>query len=215
MKKFLVAVTAVAALSLLLAPSTGIAEVTSPNEIGLYVVPDAYYPDPSVHSGTDIVGAPVDVYVILSRVEAPDGTPYPTINAFEFRLDFNPMGGLFKLGEAFPPDHINVGDSSNIGEGYLEYVVGLGLDWPVLDPSQVQLVVITFMNFGGGVIEVTVGPITVPSVPGHMVYQAVEGTLVPMYSMAYGSPDSTVFIFQGLAIAVEKESFGSVKALFR
>jgi hypothetical protein len=210
MKKFLVAVTAVAALSLLLAPSTGIAEPTNPNEVGLYDSPDAW----TGISGTDIIGSPVDVFVVLSKVEDTEtGTPYPTINAFELKLNFDPIGGLFKLGDAYPPQAINVGDNNNIGEGYLEYVVGLGEDCPVVD-EQAVLIGITFMHTSSDEIAVTVCPTDFPGIDGHMAFQSVEGDLRVMHSMS-GSHEDPVFIFSGIAIAVENESFGSVKALFR
>jgi hypothetical protein len=210
MKKFLVAVSAVAALSLLLAPGAGMAEPTNPNEVGLYDSPDAW----SGITGTDIVGTPVVVYVVLSMVEDTEaGTPYPTINAFELKLNFDPIGGLFKLGDAYPPQAINVGDNNNIGEGYLEYVVGLGEDCPVVD-EQAVLIAITFMHTSSDEIAVSVGPTFAPGIEGQMAFQSVEGDLRIMNSMG-GSHEAPVFIFQGIAIAVENESFGSVKALFR
>jgi len=210
MKKFLVAVTAVAALSLLLAPGTGMAEPTNSNEVGLYDSPDAW----TGITGTDLIGTPVDLYLVLSKVEDTEtGAPYPTINAFELKLNFDPVGGLFNLGNAYPPQAINVGDMNNIGLGYLEYVVGLGEDFPVTD-EQAVLATVTFMHTSTDEITVTAGPTFVPGIEGHMAFQSVPGDLRPMYSMG-GAHENPVFIFQGIAIAVENESFGSVKALFR
>ncbi len=208
MRKFLFAVYATAALSLLLVPGSSVAEPTHPNEVGLYTTQDGYGP-----TGTFIVGAPVTVYLVLTRPEK-DGVPYLTVNAFECLLSFNPIGNMFKLGEVFPPGSINVGDSNNIGLGYLEYIVGFADDFPVTNES-VVLVTITFLHAAPIVTEVTLGPpLYGGSIPGEMAYQSVQGDLRVMYSMG-GSHEAPVFIFQGEAIAVEKESFGSVKALFR
>jgi len=208
MRKSLFAVSAIAALSLLLVPGSSIAEPTSPNEVGLYTTPDAYG-----ETGTLLVGSPVNVYLVLTRPEK-FGVPYATINAFECRLTFAPAGNLFKLGEVFPPQAINVGDNNNIGEGYLEYIVGLGADWPVINES-VVLLTITFMHTAPGVIEVSLGPTSVPAIPGWMAYQSVPGDLRVMYSIAGAIHEAPVFLFGGFAIAVETESFGSVKALYR
>jgi len=208
MRKFLFAVSAIAALSLLLVSGSSIAEPTSPNEIGLYMTPDGYGA-----TGTLIVGDPVTVYMVLTRPEK-NGIPYETINAFECRLTFDPIGNLFKLGDIFPPQAINIGDNSHIGDGYLEYIVGLGTDLPVTDES-VVLIEFLFLHYAPGVIEVSLGPVSAPSIPGWMAYQSVNGDLRVMYSIAGGIHDAPVFLFDGFAIPVETESFGSVKALYR
>lgn len=208
MKKFLFTVSTIAALSLLLVPGSSIAEPTSPNEVGLYTTPDAFG-----ETGTLIVGSPVNVYLVLSRPEK-NGVPYDTINAFECLLTFNPIGNLFKLGDILPPWAINVGDNNNIANGYLEYIVGLGADWPVIDES-VVLIEFLFMHTAPGVIEVSLGPTSAPSINGQMAYQSVNGDLRVMYSIAGAIHEAPVFLFGGFAIAVETESFGSVKALYR
>ena len=208
MRKSLFAVSTIAALSLLLVPGSSIAEPTSPNEIGLYMTPDGYGA-----TGTLVVGTPVTVYMVLTRPEK-NGIPYETINAFECMLTFDPVGNLYKLGDILPPYAINIGDNNHIGDGYLEYVVGLGVDLPVTDES-VVLIEFLFLHYAPGVIEVALGPISVPSIPGWMDYQSVEGDLRIMYSIAGAIHEAPVFLFGGFAIAVETESFGSVKALYR
>jgi hypothetical protein len=209
MKKLLFAAIAIASISML-APSSGFAEPTHPNEVGLYMAPNGYGA-----TGTFVVGAPVTVYLVLTRPEK-DGVPYLTVNAFECLLSFNPIGNMFKLGEVFPPGSINVGDNQNIQDGYLEYIVGIssGYPYPVINES-VVLVAITFLHLVPNVTEVTLAPpFYGGSIPGQMAYQSVEGDLRVMYSMG-GSHEAPVFIFQGEAVAVETESFGSVKALYR
>ena len=210
MKKLLFAVTAMIALTTL-APCTGFAEPTHPNEVGLYFENE----DGTGPTGAFGIGIPLNVYLVLTRPTDPmTGTPYPTINAFECRLDFNPIGNMFKLGEVFPGFNVNVGDNGNIGLGYLEYIVGFAEDVPVTNES-VVLLMIVFMHTAEGVIEVTLGPREGnQSIPGEMAFQSVQGQLRVMYSMG-GSHDAPVCLFEGIAIAVEDESFGSVKALYR
>ena len=211
MKKFLFAVTAIAALSLLLVPGSSIAEPTHPNEVGLYMTSDGLG-----ETGTTVIGSPVTTYLVLTRPEK-DGIPYATINFFECMLTFTPPGNLFRLWEVFPPQAINIGDNSDIGQGYLEYIVGLPADYPVTNES-VVLIEIGFMHTAPGVIEVTLGPPTDGgwggAIPGQMAYSSVEDDYRVMYSMG-GCHECPVFLFDGFAIPVEDESFGSVKALYR
>jgi len=210
MKKLLFAVSALAALALL-APSTGFAQHVHPNQVGLWE-----FSDGTGANGTFVVGDPVVVFLVLLKPEK-DGIPYDTINAFECQLNFNPAGNLFKLGEVFPPQAINVGDIGNIGMGYLEYIVGLGADYPVTSES-VDLLAINFMHTAPGQIEVSLSPTSAPSIDGQMAYQSVEGDLRIMYSAGGedGNPDDIpVWIFDGNATPIQTESFGSVKALFR
>ena len=90
MKKLLFAVSAIAVLSLLLVAGSSIAEPTHPNEVGLYMEP--FEPDGTGVTGTYIVGDPVIVYLVLTRpTDTETGIPYPTINAFECMLTFNPI----------------------------------------------------------------------------------------------------------------------------
>lgn len=195
----------------MLAPGTGLAEPTHPNEVGLYTNDDG-----TGATGIYGIGTLLEVFLVLTRpTDTLTGSPYDTINAFECRLNFNPIGNLFKLTEILPPLSLQIGNSDSIHEGYLEYVVGIGTDWPVTDES-VLLVEFLFLHTAPGVIEVTLGPITNfnPSIPSHMAFQSVPGHLLIMYSMG-GSHDAPVFLFEGEAVAVENETFGSVKALFR
>ena len=74
-----------------------------------------------------------------------------------------------------------------------------------------------FVQVVAEVIEVTLGPINItrsPTVPGQMVYRSGNGHLEIMHPVS-GSHDAPVFVFGGEAVAVENESFGTVKALYR
>ncbi|MCK9995157.1 MAG: hypothetical protein KAH56_02625 [Candidatus Krumholzibacteria bacterium] len=207
MKKLLFAVSALAALSLL-APSTGFAsDHVYPNQVGMYE-----FSDGTGATGTFDVNSIVTVFLVLTKPEK-DGVPYETINAFELTLNFNPAGNMFKLGEVYPGTNVDVGDSANIGLGYLTYIVGLAESHPVTDES-FTLLEFSFMHTAPGIIEVSLAPTPKPGIDGEMAYQSVSGDLRIMYSAA-GPDGGPVYIFDGAAVAVENESFGSVKSLYR
>jgi hypothetical protein len=175
-----------------LAPFAGFAEPTHPNEIGLYTESwDGYGP-----TGTNIVG-----------------TPWSGIVAFDCQLNFNPIGGIFKIGDVLNGEGFNIGDAAHIGDGFLEYIVGFAYEIPSINDA-ILLTTLQFINQNTGPVEVTMGPASVPSVPGQMSYVTPNASLQVMYSMG-GAMDAPVFIFNGEAVPVEQESFGSVKALYR
>jgi len=208
MKKLIIFVSVILALSMF-TPSTGFAEPTHPNEVGLYMTSDGLG-----ETGTFVYGTPVTAYLVLTRpTDTETGIPYPTINFFECQLNFNPTGTIFWLNVIYPVDAVNIGETGNIHLGYLEYIVEFAYDFPVTNES-VELVAITFMHTHQDVIEVTLGPTSAPGIADQMAFQSVDGDLRVMYSMG-GCPECPVFLFEGLAIAVEDESFGSVKALYR
>lgn len=207
MKTLLFAVVALFGISML-APSPVTAEPTHFNEIGLYTTPDGLG-DP----GIDGIGIPLNVYLVLTK-PAYNGVPSAGIRAFECQLNFNPAGNMFKLADGFLSPALNIGDAGNIGDGYLEYIVGFGDDLPVLNEFA-TLIEFTFMNLNSVPVEVTLGPVSVPSIPGQMVFIATEGPDFQQMHPVSGHPDAPVFIFEGRAIPVESESFGSVKALYR
>ena len=187
------------------------AEPTHPNEVGLYMTPDGYGA-----TGTYEIGIPVDVHLVLTKpTNTETGQPFDAINVFECQLNFSPVpeGTLFNLGEYYPGSAFNVGDNWHIDEGYLEYIVGFGENIPVIDEA-VVLVTITFFSTTASEIEVTLGPTSSSSIPGQMNFGLGVSTPHIMNPVS-GSPDAPVFLFHGEAIAVENETFGSVKALYR
>jgi hypothetical protein len=207
MKKLLFAVSALAALSLL-APSSGFAQHVYYNQIGLYMDANGFGA-----TGTNDVNTPVDVFLVLTR-PAEGEVIFPGVKAFECQVNFSPAGQMFKLGDALIAEGLNIGDTANIGLGYLEYIVGFS-DVVALQPDEsIALITFTFMNMNPGVVDVTLGPPSVASIPGEMAFLPEVPLLQVMYSAA-GTPDGSVFTFNGSAVAVENESFGSVKALFR
>ena len=209
MKKLLFAVITLFAISML-APSSGTAEPTHPNEIGLYTTPDGYGA-----TGTYEINVPVDVYLVLTRPTDVENNnePYSTINFFECQLNFNPIGDIFMVEEVLPPDNVEIGDNDHISDGYLEYIVGIPYTNPLIVTDE-SVVLIHFQFIAIGVIEVTLSPTSYQEIPGQMAFSWLDYDPQVMYSMG-GSHDCPVFIFGGEAVPVEQESFGSVKALYR
>lgn len=209
----------VLALALLLA-GAATAEPTHPNEIGMYVTPDGTGP-----TGTVVIGTEVDTYLVLTRPTDVDGNgqPYVSFYGFECLLTFNPAPPLLLLlNTELPPGSLDIGRYKNVQEGILEFIVGIDFNIPpqVVNES-VSVARLTFLNLDTSVTEVSFGPIEAPqSIPGQMAFLGGHNTsgpdyiLTPMYSMG-GSHEAAAFIFNGEAVAVENESFGSVKALYR
>jgi hypothetical protein len=212
MQKSLSAIFAILVLSMLTS-YVAIAEPTHPNEVGLYTTPDGYGA-----TGTFEIGTPVEVFLVLTKAtDMVSGMPYSAIRAFECTLYFNPAGGIFLLGEVLPPGSVDIGDNNHIGDGYLEYIVGTADDWPVINES-VVLIEFTFMNTNTSVVEVTLGQSFTPCIPGEMAfvsYEYEEPYHCTIMHPVSGSLDAPVFIFNGEAVPLEAESFGSVKALYR
>ena len=210
MKKLFFAVSAQAALSLL-APSTGFAQHTYDNTIGLYTDPAGLDPD---NTGTDQIGAPVNVYMVLARPAAEDGTPFPGVTAFDCQLNFNPVGGIFVTGNALNGEGFNIGDVGSIDQGFLEFIVGFA-DAVTPEPDgSLLLVTLQFINSNVERVDISMSPASIPSIPGTIGFLPVDPPLVEMFPSS-GSMDTPVFSFNATAVAVEEETFGSVKALYR
>jgi hypothetical protein len=211
MKKLLFAVSALAALSLL-APSTGFAQHMYDNTIGLYTTPNGLGVD---NTGTNQIGAPVNVYMVLAKPAAMDGTPFTGITAFDCQLNFNPIGGIFVTGNALNGEGFNIGDVGSIDLGFLEFIVGFAAEVPV-DPVDGSLLLVTlqFINSNVEQVDITMSPASIPSIPGTIGFLPGDPPLIEMFPSS-GSLDTPVFSFNATAVAVEDESFGSVKALYR
>ena len=207
MKKLLFAVSALAALSLL-APSSGFAQHVYFNQVGLYMDANGFGA-----TGTNDVGTPVNVFLVLTK-PAMGETVFPGVKAFECQLNFSPVGNIFKLGDALAAEGLNIGDVDNIAMGYLEYIVGFS-DVVALQPDEsIALITFTFMNLNAGEVDITLGPPSTASIPGQMAFLPPDPPLVAMYPSS-GATDAAVFKFNGMAVAVENETFGAVKALYR
>ena len=216
MKKLLFAVSALAALSLL-APSSGFAQHVYFNQVGLYTTADAL-PDPldpdAPITGTDDVGIPTTVFLVLTRPAAGE-TAYAGVRAFECQLNFNPIGGIFMLSGALGAPGLNIGDVDNIALGYLNYIVGFSAPVPVAPSESIILVTFSFLNQNAVPIEVTLNPAPGGSIPGQMVFLPDTPPILEQMFSSSGTPDGTAFTFNGVAVATEDATFGSVKALYR
>ena len=214
MKKSLFTMFAILVLSML-ATTVVFAEPTHPNEVGLYMTPDGYGA-----TGTMETMVPVDVFLVLTKpADAENGyVPFSYVLGFELGLHFDPspIGDLFRLGEVFPPGSINVGDNSDINQGFLDYIVGVSTDYPlIVTDESVVLMRFIFLKITDSQTAITLKPTIPASISGEMAFLGEEySQLRAMYSVG-GSHDAPVFIFNGEAVAVETESFGSVKALYR
>jgi len=206
MKKLLFAVSALAALSLL-APSTGFAHDYD-NQLGLYMTADA-----NGLTGTSDVGVPVTVFLVLTRPAKEDGTAWSGITAFDCQLNFEPIGNMFKIGDALNGDGFNIGDAGHIELGFLEYIVGLSAQIEVVDGACL-LTTLQFINNNVGEVNVTLSPASVPSIDGALGFVTPDQTLQEMFPSS-GNAANPVFTFGGIAVPVEGASFGAVKALYR
>ncbi len=210
MKKLIIAMSAITALSLLV-PGAGFAQhEASPNNIvGLYLNPDGTGANCTVD-----IGAPVSVYLVLinpTDVENGDA-PFATINAFECMLNF--VGPIpFLLGVTLPPTGTNDGDASDINNGFLEYIVGLDTPMDVTTGS-VTLISFQFIVTNPEVTEIALAPTSTPSIPGAIAYQSVADEFRTMLP-AGGSLGVPLFVFNYCGLPTEEKCFGSVKALYR
>ncbi len=222
MKKLFFAVSALAALTLL-APSAGFAQ-TAFNQIGLYTDMTG---TPSSASINPTVNVPFSVFLVVTNpvnhafVDG-NGTPpfervMTAVSGFEAQVGFwtgpaaaDPtLPGLFVLSQNFN------GNAIRLGEGN-EYVVGFADPVPV---SGVAAMMMTFsvMVTDGNPKEVFLNTTTVPSIPGFMAI--VDGSIVSNNLQAAwpssGDYANHVFGINTGVVAVETESWGNVKSLFR
>ena len=204
----------------LLTSNAGVAEPTHPNEVGLYTTADG-----SGGTGTYVMGEPVDVYLVLTKpTDVNHGDqPFNVITGLELQLKFSPApnNDLFLVNTELPPGSVDIGEIKDINTGILDFIVGIPDSEAVeVVDAAALLVRLTFLNFSSEVIKVSLGPTEGGwSIPGQMAFLGgmVPHTpyeLLPMYSMG-GSHEAPVFEFNGSAVAVESESFGSVKAMYR
>lgn len=208
MKKLLFAVCALAAISLL-APDAGYAQWE--NRIGIYTSATAA----DDHIGTTPVGVPTNIYFVVSSPRFGDGSPVPTIDAFEFRVLLDgPAASSFRLGEVLPSGAINVGDQSNHYNA--QYVVGLAAPVSVVD-DYVSVMTWNVMFLAAGPWYFRLGLTDNPSVTDHMAINYTDANGATLIGCLPSSGDfaSAVFAVGDDVVGVESSTFGGVKALFR
>lgn len=213
MKKMFFAVFALAALSLL-APSAGFAEMVHGSSMfGIYTDPAGDFA-----SASHVYAAPFNAYLVLTNPvnhSFDGGTDtrqvVTNVEAFECRVNFPPALGatLFHLTTTLPPNSIDVGTAP-------DYVVGLAAPIPVVGGA-VTLITWNVMVLDAGTHEYYLGLTEFPSIDGTMAYQDADDPDAPLVSAFPSSYDfaAPVFSINGGPIAIEGETWGGVKALFR
>lgn len=210
MKKLPLIMTAFA-LVLLVVPVWSIAQDIYPNEVGLFVNPDATGPAGIAPP----LFTPTDIWLVLINVVDVEngGIPMENVKGFECQIGItpDPTNDFYLLEYDFADSNassVNIGDWS---DG--EFIVGYALPVSVAD-GNVVLAKISIFCSSNTRYDLSLNPTSKPGIPGEMAFLGEDGTIKQMYSIG-GSIGATVFSIYGEAVAVENESFGSVKALYR
>jgi hypothetical protein len=211
MKKLFFVVSGLAALALL-APSAGFAQTN--NQFGIYT--DAGGQSASIFEA--VPNAPFGAYLVLTNPvnETYDGgtgttVPVTMVEAFECRIIMPASASFFALTTTLPPESIDIGQKP-------DFVVGSATPYPVTDNAVVLItwtMMVTDLATHNFFLEMT----SIPSLPGTMAFQDAGGDpdgfpLVEAYP-ASGNSSDAVFSINGGAVAIENESWGNVKSLYR
>ncbi len=210
MKKLLFAVCALAAISLL-APNAGFAQEWQ-NRIGIYTSATA---DAATYATTPV--GQFSLYFVLNYPKLADGTDVTQLDAFEFVVTITGTAGtFFKLAQTLPPNALNVGVDSDPFNA--NYAVGAASPFPVTN-HMATLMTWNCMALGAGPYSFFLHQTTAPAIPGHMAINVpLEGGNVELVACDPSSGDYAEAVFTiGTTPpnAVENETFGAVKALFR
>jgi hypothetical protein len=174
-----------------------------PDMVGVYFEPAA-----NTNGFAATVNVPFHAYVVLTR-------PTSNVNGFEGSYRVVPQPGMealmFRLGQALPAGAVDLGTSTNFLAGNFFY----GLAAPITASEAVVLVDWTFMLLAAQTVEIFLGPSPTPSIPnGLPAYEA--GGFIKSLGLSTGGVDIPVARVNGMGpVAIENESFGNVKALFR
>jgi hypothetical protein len=211
MKKLLFAVVAFS----LLATGSSIAEPTHPNEIGIYLTDDGTGPTGVTTTQNTVVPA----YLVLTRPTTTEtGEPVLSLTGFDLMIHVDPLpaSDLFVLRMAFWPGIIDCCPDQFFGDrpySLIDVSFYPAQPQPVTGQS-VVLIEYDFLKLSSAPHAITLEPLPTAAIPGQMSYQPASGDRQIMHPIS-GAHDAPVFIFNGEAVAVENESFGSVKALYR
>ena len=182
---------------LLLAAGAASAQVDpGENGIGLYFDDEA-----TQNCRTAVPYESVTSWVLLTNPTEPAG-----VAAFECRVDL--VGNVFGGGGYFAAEAYNMTEDP-------EYLVCFTTPLPWA--PTIRLVRVMFLTLDDQPIQVYLGPISRPSVPGEMVYVSPDdiGKKVPMHRST-GAPGTPVATINGdCVVPAENESWGAVKALYR
>jgi hypothetical protein len=171
------------------------------NEVGLYVDEDAMVPFIDLTT----IGM-FDAFIVLKNPQTLAGEPVASIFGFEMLLSYD-SSLMFLASIVFPTDALNIGTPEEI-------ICGFGHPVLVGSDNLVTLAMVSFLYISDQQF-IYIGPVSVPSLPGEMAYLGEDYLdLFPMYPSS-GSHEAPVFAVNGTVVAVEKESWGNVKALYR
>jgi len=199
------------ALLLLVAPIWSIAQDVYPNEVGLFTNPDATGP---AGISPELL-TPTDIWLVLTNVvdEENGGIPMENVKGFECLIGVtpDPVGDFLLLDYDFADSNASSVNLGNWSNG--ELIVGYALPVSVADEN-VVLAKITVFCFSTTRYDLSLNYTSKPGIPGEMAFVGDDGTIKQMNSIG-GAIGTTVFSIYGEAVAIENESFGSVKALYR
>jgi hypothetical protein len=194
---------AVVLATLTLTPIVGMAQIGVQGEdvFGLYTALDnTALANMNTAAGTAIV------YMIVTNASAQAG-----VWGYEMLLTFSPAGILTLINTEYAGQAINVATPP-------EYSVGLAAPLPWA--RDVRLATLTFFVAATTPATVTVGPSTIPSVPGELVYVdgGDVGNLIPL-NPSSGDQANAIFGFNtgplNPPIANDEDTWGGVKNLYR
>ena len=182
---------------------------TGTNSLGVY-----FDPDFSTNCVEYVAATPFNMYFVMANCSE------EAVGGFEFAwaMDPDPVGQYFVLATILPPDALNIGDNFNL-------IVGIGA--PYLTDTATVLVQFSMMVLTPGITaDITVGPSVPASIEGETAFVSGESVLFPMnYSTFDGefvTRDAEGWVRPGIGnigcpapIAIEKQSWGNVKALFQ
>ena len=213
MKKLLFAVSALAALSLL-APSAGFAQGAY-NQLGIYTDNTGLA---SSANYVATVNVPFFAYLVLTNpynyAQGPIGSEVEAavtaIDGWEARITFPADATWFTLSTTFPANAIDIGAKP-------DFVVGFATSVPVTG-NAVVLCTWQFMALAPTKFNTFFNVASIPSIPGTMAIVDANDDGPNLVSVYPSTNDFAVPVFSvnGTdAVAVENESWGGVKALFR
>ena len=218
MKKLLFAAMTLAAFSMLM-PQVGQAQHM--NQVGIYT---DMVGTPSAANYAATPSVPFDVYLVLTNpmndtYNGGTGTnrPVTIVSGFEAKVIWPASATFFKLSESFPANAIDAASDSD------EYAVGYATPVAVVDNAIAvchwQLMVTTTDPY-----HIFLDTIRFDSIDGFMAFIDAEdpndtdwqdGNLAPMH-VSTGDKALPVFSINDTAtVAVEAETWGGVKSLFR
>jgi hypothetical protein len=202
MKKLLLSVFALAALSLL-APSTGFAYE---NQVGFYTGLDNIDPNLTDYN----VGVPYFIYVMLHEPVNNDGATVGNLGGFEF-ITVLPADS-FVLGVTYPVSALNVG----VAPG--EYIVGYSVPSPVAASGPTLLATFQVLSATTADQFFYVTPTNNPGIADNIAYLDKDADqIVAMHNSVGGNIADPIFVINPteLLVSVDVVSLDAVKALYR